>query len=177
MTKYVAMLRGINVGGNKKVKMDDLKHAFERGRFRKVRTILASGNVLFETDELDTQKIARSIEIVLKKELEMDIGTIVRPVDEIKGLIEKNPFRDIEVTPQTRLYVTFLSDEHKGKLKMLDETKDRWFTALSQSGTEVCSAITISKENGTVDLMKIIEKEFGKKITTRNWNTVLKMID
>ncbi|MGV8085911.1 MAG: DUF1697 domain-containing protein [Candidatus Bilamarchaeum sp.] len=175
MTKYAALLRGINVGGNKIVKMSDLKSIFEKLGFENVKTLLASGNVVFETSSNDSEKIREMIKTGLNKELGMNIGVIVRSVDEIQKLIDKNPFKEIKITPETRLYVTFLSEKTQTKLKIPYQTEDGQFRILSANGSEVCSVLIVSKDKRSVDLMKIIEMEFGKNVTTRNWNTVVKI--
>ena len=162
MAKYVAFLRGINVGGNKIIKMEDLKKVFQSMEFQNVQTLLASGNVIFETSEKDSGKLTRWIGEATKKAFGHDISVIVRSIDEIKKLIESNPFKEIKVTPQTRLYVTFLGENKKSKLKIPYQTPEKDFKILSLSDSEVCSVVVLSPNKKSVDLMKIIEKEFGK---------------
>ena len=67
MTRYVAFLRGINVGGNKLIKMEELRRTFEALRFKNVRTFIASGNVIFETDETDRELLTEKIERKIRK--------------------------------------------------------------------------------------------------------------
>jgi hypothetical protein len=80
----------------------------------------------------------------------------------------------VKVTPQTRLYVTFLADRPKSKKTPQSQDKD--FRILHISDGEVFSVLTLSPDRRTVDLMKVLETEFGKKITTRNWNTVSRIL-
>src|SRR5437899_1250106 len=118
MTKFAAFLRGINVGGNKLIKMDDLKKCFAALGFKNVKTILASGNVLFESSDDDEDALAKKIADKLKAELGHDVGIQIRSIDEIQNLADRNPFKKIKVTPETRLYITFLPEKTKSKLKI-----------------------------------------------------------
>lgn len=176
MNTYIALLRGINVGGNKLVKMDDLKKAFAALGFKNIKTLLASGNVIFETSPENQISLAKKIEDKLRKTFGHEIPVILRSSLQLEALNKKNPFKNIVVTPATRLYVTFLSEAPSSKLKIPYQSPDGNFKILSVSKTEVCSLVTLSPEVQTTDLMDVLEKEFGKKVTTRNWNTVQKII-
>ena len=177
MTKYAAFLRGINVGGNKPVPMERLKKAFESLGFRNVRTLLASGNVLFEAPSPNAPPLVKKIERKLKRTFGHEIGTIIRPVGELQDLADSNPFKGIKVTPRTRLFVTFLSEEPKTSLKIPYESPDKSFRILRLTNGEVCSVLTLGPQWAkNLRQMNILEKEFGKKITTRNWNTVARVL-
>jgi uncharacterized protein (DUF1697 family) len=176
-TAYAAFLRGINVGGNKPVKMDELKKAFESLGFKKVKTLLASGNVVFEAPHSSASVLTPKIEEKLKKRFGHEIGVLIRTITELQHLEESNPFKGTNVTPQTRLYVTFLSEKPKSGLKIPHESPDKNFKILRAAENEVCSVLTLSPNSRTVDLMNVLEKEFGRKITTRNWNTIAKVLE
>lgn len=176
MMKYIAFLRGINVGGHKKVKMEELKKTFEALGFENVKTLLASGNVIFSAPPENESTLVQKIEKKLETAFGHEIGVLIRKIETLQKLAEANPFAGIEVTPQTRLYVTFLAEKSSSSLKIPYETPDRNFIILSATGSEVCSVLTLSPDSRTVDLMSILEKEFGRKITTRNWNTIQKII-
>ena len=175
-TRYVALLRGINVGGNKTVKMEELKKALELLGYKNVTTILNSGNVLFETVKTPDKTLVASIEKQLKTIFGFEIGVMVRSEGEIKDLAKKNPFKGVQVTSDTRLYVTFLSQKPTSTLRVPYESPEKDFKILSTSSGDVCSVLTISARRNSTDAMKILEKEFGKKITTRNWNTVERIL-
>jgi uncharacterized protein (DUF1697 family) len=172
MTKFVTLLRGINVGGNKMVKMDDLKKWFAALGFKNVETILNSGNVLFESAEDDEDELVKRIRAKLKTELGHEVGVQVRSIEEIQALADRNPFKKIKVTPETRLYITFLADKPKSKLKIPYTSPEKDFRILEVTNREICSVVDLNLGRGTVEAMGILEKEFGKNVTTRNWNTV-----
>jgi uncharacterized protein (DUF1697 family) len=168
-------LRGINVGGNKKVPMSDLKNAFEELGFTDVKTLLNSGNVAFSSNEKDTRLTAQKIEDKLELTFGFKIPVIVRTGEEIKSLVNFDPFKNIKVTPETRLYVTFLSEKSVSDLKIPYESSEKNFKILLVSDLAIFSVLTLSEKYNTTDAMKIIENEYGKKVTTRNWNTVKKL--
>jgi uncharacterized protein (DUF1697 family) len=172
---YVALLGGINVGGHKKVKMEELKEAFELMGFRNVKTLLASGNVLFEAPKTEGETLKGRIEEKLKKTFGHEIGVILRTIEQVRGMITANHFKGVKVTPQTRLYVTFLSEKPKPGIKIPYASPGGEFRILRVSDGEVYSVLVVSPGGGTIDLMNIVEKEFGRKVTTRNWNTIVKL--
>jgi uncharacterized protein (DUF1697 family) len=174
---YVAFLRGINVGGNKILKMEDLRAAFTSLGFRSVSTLLASGNVLFESPPADEAELTRKIEAGLKKKFGRDIGVVLREIAELRRLAETDPFRGIKVTPQTRLYVTFLSEKAKSRLKIPYESPEKDLKILRATDREATSVLTLSPGRGTPELMGALEKEFGRNITTRNWNTIVRILE
>ncbi len=175
--QYVAFLRGINVGGHVLIKMIDLKKAFEKMGFENVRTLLASGNVVFESEQTDKKALTTEIESLLKKAFEKDISVILRSLDDLKKLQSSEPFKGIKVTPSIRLYVTFLSE--KARLHTITipyTTLQKEFRILHATHMEVFSVLDLSIGKGTPDAMNILEKEFGSNVTTRNWNTILKVV-
>ena len=176
MTKYVAFLRGINVGGNVLIKMDDLKKSFAALGFKNVKTILASGNVLFESDKADEPALIAKIAGKLKALMKRDIGVQVRAIEEIQKLADRNPFKKIKVTPETKFYISFLPEKSANKLKIPYTSPEKDFRIIEVTNREICSVVDLNLGRGTVEAMAILEKEFGKNITTRNWNTVGKIL-
>lgn len=173
--RYAAFLRGINVGGNKKVPMADLKKALEKAGFAHVKTLLNSGNVLLDSS-LDPRKIGKEIEAVIQKAFGFPSSVIIRSVEDLLKLQASQPFKGIPVTKDTRLYVTFLSGKPESGLKIPYVSPDGSFRILSVSETEICSVLTLMPDARTPEAMGILEKEYGKTITTRNWNTLEKML-
>lgn len=175
--RYVAFLRGINVGGHALVKMTDLKKAFAEMGFENVRTLLASGNVLFESARTDKRAMAGEIGAGLRKLLNKDVGVALRSRDDLEKIRSADPFRGIAVTPSLRLYVTFLSDPTRPHAIGIPYASPHGeFRILRATSGEVFSAVDLSKGKGTPEALSIIENEFGVNVTTRNWNTVLKAL-
>lgn len=175
MGKYVAFLRGINVGGNVVIMKEGLQKAFELQGLQNVKILLNSGNVIFETSEVDVVALSLKIREVLKKTFCFEIEVMLRTGSQIRSLISSDPFKNITVTPNTRLYITFLSGEPISSLKIPYVSPEGDFQILHAEDGAIFSVLMLSPKRGTFDLMKIMEKEFGKKATTRNWNTVMKI--
>ncbi len=176
--RYAAFLRGINVGGKSQVTMEELRRSFTELGFRDVTTLLNSGNVVFEAAEEEPAALRIAIEQRLDASFGRAIAVLVRSADEIQALLDAEPFAGIEVTPDTRLYVTFLGDRETERTQTLSipyASPEGDARILSAANGAVCSVITLSPQRGTVDLMAFLEDAFGKNVTTRNWNTVLKV--
>ncbi len=177
MAEYIALLRGINVGGSKPIKMDALRNEFESLGFERVRTVLTSGNVLFESKGTDRHAVTRQIKDKLEKTFGHDTSVILRTRREVFDLVDSNPFEHVKITPKTRLYVTFFMEKPRSQLKIQYKSPEQRFKILRVSPGEVYSTITLSPHAGTTELMKFIDKEFSRENTTRNWNTVIKIYD
>lgn len=174
--RYVAFLRGINVGGKVIIKMDALRAVLAANGFANVKTVLASGNVLFDAKPAAPTKIAAHVASILAEKFGRKIGVVVRPLAEIQKLAVGNPFAGIEPKPQTRLHVTFLSEPRLGSLKTLYKSLTGDFVILRATADTVFSVLTLSERTGTTEAMKILESQFGREITTRNWNTIQKIV-
>lgn len=170
MARFVALLRGINVGGNKKVEMAKLRTVLEKAGLTEVKTLLNTGNVLFEAPKAT----AAGLEEVLEKAFKFVIPVILRPASAIEALAKADPFKGITRDENTRLYITFLTDKPESKTP--PKSADKSFRILQVTDGEVVSVLQLDPEHRTVDAMAIIEKTYGKKVTTRNWNTVLKLL-
>ena len=103
--RYVAFLRGINVGGHHKVPMIDLRAELEKINLKNSITILNSGNVLFESDE---KNLENKISEHLEEKFGFHIPVIIRKFASIFRMLNDNPFKDIKITKDIRLYVSFL---------------------------------------------------------------------
>lgn len=174
-------MRGINVGGHKPVKMADLRAAFEGMGFHKVKTVLASGNVVFEAPpaaELPANGLGLTAHIGqhLQQTFGYPIAVALRAVADLQSLADSDPFKGVAITPDTRLYVTFLSDPAKSRPDFAYDSPEGDLRIVRVAPGEVCSVLTLSPGRGTTELMARLEKELGAGVTTRNWNTVGKVL-
>ncbi len=163
--RYVAFVRGINVGG-KTVKMAELRKMFGSLGFKDVATYKASGNVVFDGAG-SALSITKKIEDGLHKLIGKETRVILRTMDEVKRIVASDPFKGAKSTAGTRLYVTFLPENARTKMK--DHSDG--FYKMRVSGSEIF--FTLMPSAVTVDIMEMLDKEFGKVVTTRNWNTIL----
>jgi uncharacterized protein (DUF1697 family) len=170
MGTYIAFLRGINSGLNPTLKMDVLKGAFEELGYQNVKTVIASGNVIFDAEVAKEIELEKVLEETLPKLIGFESATIVFTLADLKRLAKLDAFKGIKVTLSTRLFVTFLKKPPKNSpkiggngFKVIRESGRALFTVLDLAGT-------------TPDLMKILDKEFGKTNTTRSWKTIEKIL-
>ena len=109
MKKFIALLRGINVSGQKQIKMSGLKSLFEKAGFQNVETYIQSGNVIFSSKETSSEKLSLKISSAIRKQFGYDVQLIVVTPEEIEDTLKKNPF--IKKKKDTdKLYVIFLSE-------------------------------------------------------------------
>jgi uncharacterized protein (DUF1697 family) len=113
MSKYSAFLRGVNVGG-RIVKMADLKTCLEKGGFKNVKTILQSGNVIFESDKTDIAQLKDQMENAITKSFNYPAKVQVIHIDDLKGIIDSNPFTD--APPKYHQYVIFIENNLEAQL-------------------------------------------------------------
>ena len=174
MQKLVALLRGINVGGHHKVPMAELKTLLTNLGCDNVKTILNSGNIVFETKKKDIAGLERTIELALSEHFGFPIPVIVIPQNQISELVNDDPFANVEIHKNIRLYVSFLKEPSTTKLKLPYISNDKAFTIIGLSDKFIVSVLDITTSN-TPKGMEDLEKLFGKNITTRNWNTIVKI--
>ena len=173
--KYVALLRGINVGGHHKVPMAELKKEFQAMGFAGIQTLLNSGNVIFNGDPGKEESLEKMVADHLSQSFGFPIPVLIRKVADIKNTINAAPFHGIEVHKDIRLYVTFFKDIPAKTMDFPWKSDDGSFQILSVKDSMVYSVLDVSQTKSN-EAMNVLEKYFGKQITTRNWNTLLKIV-
>ena len=120
MIKYVALLRGINVGGNNKVEMKKLKAVIEDLSFSNVSTYINSGNVFFESKYLNKTKLAKDIEGAISKKFGFKIPVVVRNESDIKKLLNKTPKQwENDIEQKTDILFLWEKFDNKKTLSLL----------------------------------------------------------
>lgn len=172
---YVALLRGINVSGQKLIKMEALKTIFEKLGFRNVRTYIQSGNVIFETVKSKPETLQSKIEKSLEKTLGYAVTVIIRTMQDLENVVNKYPFSKVKGNENGRVYVSFLTREpDKAGIKEL-VTLNSDNEMFHFDGNNVYTLLT--KGFGDSLLGKnIFEKKLKVRATTRNWQTVNKLL-
>lgn len=174
MEKYLLLLRGVNVGGHKKTPMAELKKMFSEMDFEKVQTLLNSGNVVFNAKKENEFALLERIGAQFEKTFGFKAPLILRNEESMQHIMKLDPFQTITVTKETRLYVSFLSEKASSELVLPYTSEKGDFRILQKTDREVFSVVNINSYR-SVDAMRFLEKEYGKAITTRNWNTVKKI--
>ena len=168
MPRYAAFLRGVSPMN---AKMPELKAAFEAAGFTDVKTVLSSGNVVFSATRAAPSSLERSAEAAMKKHLGRDFLTIVRPIDALRAMLESDPYTVFRLAPGAKRIVTFLRERPSGKLSLPIELDGA--RLLCMKDQDVFGAY-VQNPKGPV-FMTLIEKTFGKDVTTRTWDTVAKV--
>lgn len=171
---YIALLRGINVGGHHKVPMAELRQEMEKMGFENVRTLLNSGNVVFGGDPESEETLEKTMAARLEQVFSFAIPVLVRKAEDIKALIDADPFKDIEVTKNIRLYVSFLRELPEVEPALPWISEDGFFKIMAIHDRAVCSVLNISATT-TPKGMEALGHFFGKDMTTRNWNTLIRI--
>ncbi|WP_430817441.1 DUF1697 domain-containing protein [Carboxylicivirga sp. RSCT41] len=172
MNKKVAILRGINVGGKRKVLMNDLKLLCRKIGWMHVETYIQSGNVIFDSDHSNAQ-LEEGLEQAIEEQYGFDVPVIVRSSSEIKALIDKNPFYDKDVDI-IKLHLTFLKDSPTNEC--IEKAKA---CVHDQDQFEVVDKNVFIRCEGKYHQSRLTNAFFEKNLklgaTTRNWKTVLKL--
>lgn len=171
--RLVVLVRGINVGGHGKLAMADLRRLLADLGYDGVRTHLQSGNAVL-TSAKAPATVAKEIEQAIADQLDVRPKVLVRTRDELAGVIEGNPMPGA-VSNGSRFFVTFLSAEpQNGALDDLDPADfapDRWHLVGREVFMHCPDGMHDSKLAKALD-----EKRLGVSATTRNWNTVTKLL-
>jgi uncharacterized protein (DUF1697 family) len=173
MPTYIALLRGINVSGQRLIKMTDLKELFEAQGFQNVQTYIKSGNVIFSSKEKSSDKITNIISNSIKQKFGFDVGVLVITPDKIEYVLKNNPYikkkKDID-----RLYVTFLSglpsSENIKKLNLIDYSPEEYIMDDKLVYLHVPNGYGKAKLNNN-----LFENKLKVEATTRNWKTINKL--
>ena len=177
MQTFISILRGINVSGQKKILMADLKTHFENMKFKDVKTYIQSGNIVFKWDgKLPDIDLAQKIEMTIYKKYNFQVPVIIRGKEELGKIILSNPFLKEKNIDVKKLYVTFLSQiptkESFESMKEISYSPDQFII----SGKEIY--LHIPESYGETKLSNnFFEKKLKISATTRNWNTVNKLFE
>lgn len=168
-TEYIALLRGINIGGHQ-VKMDRLRTLFGELGFEQVRSYIQTGNVFFGSKEQDRRALRTKIEEHLRTSLGHAVVTCLRTREELEALVCLDPFHGIQVTPDMRLAVTFFTEPVLDTVPIPYLTPDRAYEVIGMTPTELF--VVWHLNNGRPgNSYGFLEQKFKVPATTRFWHT------
>ena len=171
MPIYIALLRGINVGPTKRIKMDDLRKSLEWLGFEQIKTYIQSGNVVFKAGKISRAALTKKIEGRITRDFGFSVSVIVRTSAEWREAIDSNPFLKQRGIDLEKLHVTFLADAPAtSALKKLAD-----FTLAPDQSNCIGRQVYLYLPNGfsKSSLWKVPwEKALAVGTTTRNWRTV-----
>ena len=177
MGTYISMLRGINVSGQKKILMLELKALYEGLGFSEVITYIQSGNVIFNTTQNDPELTLTSlIEKAILEKYGFNVPVIIRTIDEMQDVIKANPLIKASGKLTEKLYVTFLDKEPAmralEKINPFNFLPDKFRFHYREIYLDCASGYGTTKLSNT-----FFENKLKVKATTRNWNTVNKLVE
>jgi uncharacterized protein (DUF1697 family) len=172
--EYVALLRGINVGGNAIIKMADLKKSVEQTGFNNVRTYIQSGNLVFESGDKNLQELTRKLEETLRKAFNYDSWVYLKTGGEYRKSVAAVP-DEWKQTDDLRCYIAFLRDgipvgDVLGQVELKDDID------FVEGGDGVIYMSTRLSGITKSRLTRLITKKVYKDITLRNYNTARKLL-
>ena len=176
MPTHLALLRGINVSGHKMINMQALKKSLENIGFTNVETYIQSGNVFVDTDEESPAKVGFLIKQEIFKQFGHDVPVIVIGKEDLQACLDRNLFLNDEEVDLKRLYVSFISSELPEN--MITQLNLNFIKPdeIQLDGKRIYLKYDISPAKTRLD-NKWIEKSMNVISTTRNWNTVNKLLE
>lgn len=173
--KYISLLRGINVSGQKKIKMAELKALYESLGLARVVTYIQSGNVLFDSDEADPVTVQHCLQAAIAERFGFDVPVLVRTSEELDEAIARCPFGDIDIETQgTQYLVTFLSHapapEHLERLQSYAHESESLVVRERLVYLHCPNGYGRSKLSNT-----LLERVLVVTGTSRNWKTLCKL--
>lgn len=171
---YVALLRGINVGGNRRIKMDPLKSVFRTIGLTDPVALLQSGNIMFASDEGDIQALTKEIENAVELAFGFRVDVVIRTGREMAELLDSHPFTETQLEDPRMAHVMFFKDhpdpDRYGDLRAAHEGPEEIRLIGHELFIHYPDGSGRSRLTGSA-----IEKFLGAKGTARNWNTILKI--
>ena len=177
MARYVALLRGVNVGGKNLIPMPALKSAFEEAGFADVRTYIQSGNVVFGSPTSSQAELTRRVERMLRSAFDhYDASVVLRSRSQMRGIVEKRP-KGFGSEPGTYRYdVLFLKSPITAKTVTASvPTKEGVDRIWPGSGVVYFSRLTSRAVQSR--LSRVVSMPIYQQMTIRNWNTTTKLLE
>lgn len=176
MKTHLALLRGINVSGQKLIKMEDLRRHLAEAGFENTATYIQSGNVFVDTKETSKAKVADKIKNVIKEKYGWEVGILMLDLAYLEKTVKNNPFLKEPDVDLKQVYVAFLSEKPKPedieKFRLFDIQDD-----VAHLDGDVMY-LKYSKGAGNTKLSNaVIESKLKVVSTSRNWNTTLKLLE
>lgn len=175
MKTYIAILRGINVSGQKLIKMDALRKMFEKMDFENVKSYVQSGNIIYSGKETDLQTLENRISHQIKEDFGFDVPVIVLTPEKLRRVVDENPFlRDPDKNP-AYLHATFLAAKPENFDLQVIESKRQNGEELLIVG-DVAYLYCPNGYGNTKLNNNFLESKLKTGATTRNWKTTLELL-
>jgi len=176
MTVVISMLRGVNVGGHNKIKMEALRALYESLKLRDAQTYVQSGNVIFRTDERDIARLTKRIEDGIERKFGFRPDVILRTAAEMRDVVARNPFAKRRGIEPGKLLVTFLASDPPAEVREKVRQIKCDPEELRIEGRELYIYFPNGMGRSKLSTAKL-EKTMSTPGTGRNWNSVTKMLE
>ena len=176
MIRYVALLRGVNVGGKNLIKMTELKACFEKRGFHDVATYIQSGNVLFTADKRNRAELTSEIEKLLAKTFKYQASIVLRSGKEMRSIVERAP-PGFGREPAKYRYDVFFLKEPLSSAEAMKSVKTREGVDAAHGGKGVLYFSRLISRVTQSQINKLVTSPIFKSMTARNWNTTKKLAD
>jgi uncharacterized protein (DUF1697 family) len=176
MAVIISMLRGVNVGGHNRIKMEALRALYQSLKLRDAQTYIQSGNVIFRTDERDLVLLATRIQGAIERKFGVRCPVIHRTASEMRKVIARNPFAERRGIDPSRLLVTFLASEPGAEARERVLAIKTAPEELRMDGREVYIYFPDGMARPKVS-WAAIERVLKISGTGRNWNSVTKLLE
>ncbi|MEY3237782.1 MAG: hypothetical protein RI883_1883 [Bacteroidota bacterium] len=175
MITYISILRGINVGGHRLIKMVDLKSLVTNLGFRNVQTYIQSGNIVFQFTETSEEILEEMIRSAIKKQYDFDVPVMVKGIAEMKDIAAKNPYLKDDSKDISHLHVTFLDgipNQEKYDTLATGDFKSDEYTLVGKNIYVYCP----NGYGNTKLTNTFFENKLKVGATTRNWKTTNELL-
>ena len=176
MAVIISMLRGVNLGPHRRLKMEELRGLYEALKLREPQSYVQSGNVIFKTDERDVVKLGKRIESSIEKKFGFHSDIVLRSTAELREVVARNPFAKRRGIEPSKLLVTFLASdpgaEARERVLQIKTAPDE----LRIDGRELYTYFPNGMARPKVS-WATIERVLRVSGTGRNWNSVTKMLE
>jgi uncharacterized protein (DUF1697 family) len=176
MPILISMLRGINVGGHAKIKMDALRALYSSLAFENPQTYVQSGNVIFETNERNLEQIARRIQSAIEKQFACRPEIMLRTAEDLRSVVKNNPFAKRSNIEPNKLLVTFLAADPGDQARKILLQQKFGPEELHAIGRELYIYFPIGVGKSKLP-WRGIDKILQTPGTGRNWNSVTKILE
>lgn len=172
MNTYIALLRGINVGGHKKVPMAELRELLTESGLESVKTYIQSGNVIFQSSKGDKNKLEASIKKSLLDHFGFDVSVMVRTRSDLVTIFDNSPFTEEK---KVNSYFTMLSEHPKKEL--VEEASQKIYENEEYLVLNDCIYFFCANGYGNAKFnMNFFERKFNVSATSRNYKTMVKLL-
>ncbi len=175
MQTYITILRGINVSGHKLIKMEALRTMFNDMKFENVETYIQSGNIVFKTIQAKCNNLEKNISKKIVDEFKFEVPVLVKTLQEMAEVVKYNPFIGKGKIDETKLHITFLSQEPEKS--NIDKIENGAYANDKFVLTEKIVYLLCPSGYGNTKLNNnFFEKKLNVTATTRNWKTTKELL-